>query len=68
MRGLARLLYPATLISPQTLQATEAAQRDSRLSGALRTIVLEQDAILRAALTARSAPRVFYPDQAAATD
>jgi aminopeptidase N len=68
MRGLARLLYPATLISPETLRATEAAQRDSRLSGALRTIVLEQDAILRAALTARSAPRVFYPDQAAATD
>ncbi len=30
MRGLARLLYPATLISPQTLQATEAAQRDSQ--------------------------------------
>jgi aminopeptidase N len=68
MRGLARLLYPATLISPETLQVTEAAQRDSRLSGALRAIVLEQDAILRAALTARSAPRVFYPDQAAATD
>ncbi len=68
MRGLARLLYPATLISPQTLQATEAAQRDSRRSGALRAIVLEQDAILRAALTAQSAPRVFYPDQAAATD
>jgi aminopeptidase N len=68
MRGLARLLYPATLISPETLQVTEAAQRDSRLSGALRAIVLEQDAILRAALTARSAPRVFYPDQAAAAD
>jgi aminopeptidase N len=68
MRALARLLYPATLISPETLQATEAAQRDSRLSGALRAIVLEQDAILRAALTARSVPRVFYPDQAAATD
>jgi aminopeptidase N len=58
MRGLARLLYPATLIAPETLQATTAAQRDSRLSGALRTIVLEQDAILRAALTARSAPRL----------
>jgi len=29
---------------------------------------LAQDAMLRAALTARSAPRVFYPDQATATD
>lgn len=71
MRGLARLLYPATLIAPETLQATTAAQRDGRLSGALRTIVLEQDAILRAALTARSAPRLQSPqstDQATATD
>jgi biotin carboxylase len=56
MRGLARLLYPATLIAAETLQATAAA-RDSGISGALRSIVLEQDAILRAALTARSAPR-----------
>lgn len=57
MRGLARLLYPATLIAPETLQATAAA-RDSGISGALRSIVQEQDAILRAALTARSAPRL----------
>ncbi len=57
MRGLARLLYPATLIAPETLQATAAA-RDSGISDALRSIVLEQDAILRAALTARSAPRL----------
>jgi hypothetical protein len=57
MRGLARLLYPATLIAAETLQATAAA-RDSGISGALRSIVLEQDAILRAALTARSAPRL----------
>ena len=28
MRGLARLLYPATLISPETLQATATALRD----------------------------------------
>jgi aminopeptidase N len=71
MRGLARLLYPATLITTETLQATAAAQADSRLSGALRTIVLEQDAILRAALTARSAPRLQSlqsADQATATD
>jgi aminopeptidase N len=68
MRGLARLLYPATLVAPDTLQATAAALRDSQLSGGLRAIVLEQDTILRAALTARSAPRVFYADQAAATD
>jgi len=57
MRALARLLYPATLIAPETLQATAAA-RDSGISGALRSVVLEQDAILRAALTARSAPRL----------
>jgi aminopeptidase N len=57
MRALARLLYPATLIAPETLQATAAAQ-DRGISGALRSIVLEQDAILRAALTARSAPRL----------
>ncbi len=68
MRALARLLYPATLISPETLHATAAALRDSQLSGALRAIMLEQDAILRAALTARAAPRVFYPGQAPATD
>jgi aminopeptidase N len=56
-RGLARLLYPATLIAPGTLTTTTAALRGSRLSDALQLIVREQDAILRAALTARSATR-----------
>ncbi|MGP8000692.1 MAG: M1 family aminopeptidase [Streptosporangiaceae bacterium] len=57
MRGLARLLYPATLIAPGTLAATAAALRGSRLSGALQVIVRERDAILRSALTARAVPR-----------
>jgi aminopeptidase N len=56
-RGLARLLYPATLVARGTLAATAAALRDSRLSDGLQLIVREQDAILRAALTARSAAR-----------
>ena len=58
MRGLARLLYPATIIGPATLAATAAALRaDGRLSDGLRAIVQEQDAILRSVRTARSARR-----------
>ena len=58
MRGLARLLYPATLIGPATLEVTATALRASHgLSDGLRAIVQEQDAILRSVHTARSAPR-----------
>jgi aminopeptidase N len=57
MRSLARLLYPATLISPATLAATRAALEASELSQELRVIVLEQEAILRSVLIARSAIR-----------
>ena len=55
MRSLAGLLYPATLISPDTVAATEAGLSASEFSGSLRTVVLEQEAILRSALAARAA-------------
>ena len=59
MRQLARALYPATLAEPATLAATAAAlQRGDRLSDGLRLVLLEQEAILRSVLAARSvAPR-----------
>jgi aminopeptidase N len=53
MRSLARLLYPATLISADTLAATEAGLRAGELGRSLQVIVLEQEAILRSALAAR---------------
>jgi aminopeptidase N len=54
-RSLARLLYPATLISADTVAATEAGLKASEFSRSLQVIVLEQEAILRSALTARQA-------------
>jgi aminopeptidase N len=59
MRHLARALYPATLAEPETLAATAAAlKRGDRLSQGLRLVLLEQEAILRSVLAARSvAPR-----------
>jgi aminopeptidase N len=59
MRHLARALYPATLAEPATLAATAAAlERGDRLSPGLRLVLLEQEAILRSVLAARSvAPR-----------
>ncbi len=59
MRHLARALYPATLAEPATLAATAAAlERGDRLSHGLRLVLLEQEAILRSVLAARSvAPR-----------
>ena len=59
MRHLARALYPATLAEPATLAATAAAlERGGRLSHGLRLVLLEQEAILRSVLAARSvAPR-----------
>jgi aminopeptidase N len=56
-RRLARLLYPATLVSPATVAATDAALQARRPGGQLRVIVQEQQAILRSALAARSAAR-----------
>ena len=57
MRHLARALYPATLAEPVTLAATEAvlAGDDVRSHG-LRLVLLEQEAILRSVLAARSVP------------
>ena len=59
MRYLARALYPATLAEPATLTATAAAlERGHPLSHGLRLVLLEQAAILRSVLAARSvAPR-----------
>lgn len=55
MRHLARALYPATLAEPETLAATAAAlERGGRLSHWLRLVLLEQEAILRSVLAARS--------------
>ena len=56
-RRLARLLYPATLVSPATLAATDAALQARHPGGQLRVIVQEQQAILRSALAARSTAR-----------
>ena len=52
-------LYPATLAEPATLSATAAALEHGRLvSHGLRLVLLEQEAILRSVLAARSvAPR-----------
>ena len=59
MRHLVRALYPATLAEPATLAATAAAlERGGPLSHGLRLVLLEQEAILRSVLAARSvAPR-----------
>ena len=55
MRHLARALYPATLAEPATLAATAVAlERGDRLSYGLRLVLLEQEAILRSVLAARS--------------
>lgn len=56
-RRLARLLYPATLVSPATVAATDAALQARHTGGQLRVIVQEQQAILRSALAARSTAR-----------
>jgi aminopeptidase N len=56
MRHLARALYPATLVEPTTLAATAAALERDELSRGLRLVLMEQEAILRAALAARSVP------------
>jgi aminopeptidase N len=59
MRRLARALYPATIAEPATLAATATAlERGDLLSHGLRLVLLEQEAILRSVLAARSvAPR-----------
>jgi aminopeptidase N len=57
MRRLARALYPATLAEPATLAATAAALERGGLSEGMRLVLQEQEAILRAVLAARSAPR-----------
>ena len=56
-RRLTRLLYPATLVSPATVAATDAALQARHPGGQLRVIVQEQQAILRSALAARSTAR-----------
>jgi Peptidase family M1 domain len=57
MRALARALYPAMLAGPATLTATAAALERGGLSHGLRLVLLEQEAVLRAVLAARSVPR-----------
>jgi len=58
-RHLARALYPATLAESATLSATAAAlEHGGLVSHGLRLVLLEQEAILRSVLAARSvAPR-----------
>ena len=57
MRHLARALYPTTLAEPATLAATATAlERGDLLSHGLRLVLLEQAAILRSVLAARSVP------------
>jgi aminopeptidase N len=51
---LARLLYPATLADSATIAATDAALGRGGLSDPLRMALLEQQAILRQILAARS--------------
>lgn len=63
MRNLARALYPATLAGPATLAAASAALDRGGLGGlgapgpGLRQVVLEQDAIMRSVIAARSVAR-----------
>lgn len=54
-RSLAGLLYPATLVSADTLAATEAGLDAGEFSRSLRVAVQERAAILRSALAAREA-------------
>jgi aminopeptidase N len=54
-RSLAGLLYPATLVSADTLAATEAGLDAREYSRSLRLLVREREAILRSALAAREA-------------
>jgi aminopeptidase N len=60
MRRLARALYPATLAEPATLAATAAALERGGLSEGMRQVLQEQEAILHAALAARSVPRRWF--------
>jgi aminopeptidase N len=60
MRRLARALYPATLAEPATLAATAAALGRGGLSEGMRQVLQEQEAILHAALAARSVPRRWF--------
>jgi aminopeptidase N len=55
VRSLARLLYPATLVSAGTLAATDAALRAGTLSRSIQAILLEEDAVMRSVLAARQA-------------
>ena len=60
MRHLARALYPATLAVAGDAggHRGRTEPRDDRLSHGLRLVLLEQEAILRSVLAARSvAPR-----------
>ena len=54
-RSLAGLLYPATLVSADTVAATAAGLNAGDFGRSLRSIVLEQEAVLRSALAARAA-------------
>ena len=60
MRRLARALYPATLAEPATLAATAAVLERGGLSEGMRQVLQEQEAILHAALAARSVPRRWF--------
>jgi aminopeptidase N len=66
-RKLARLLYPAIFADPATIAATDAALDRDGLGGPLRAVLLEQRAILRQVLAARSAygahAKLAHPDQ-----
>src|ERR1035441_862596 len=55
MRNLARALFPGTLARAETLAATRAALDRDDLSHAMRLLVLEQEAVMRSVLAARSA-------------
>jgi aminopeptidase N len=57
MRRLAGMLYPVTLAGTATLAATAAALAGGGLSPRLRLVLLDQQAIMRSVIAARSAPR-----------
>jgi aminopeptidase N len=60
---LARLLYPATLADPATIAATDAALARYMISEPLRMALLEEQAILRQILAARSKSHPHAPSQ-----
>lgn len=60
-RRLARLLFPSTLAGEETLTAARLALGSGTVTGHLRDVLLESEAELRTAVTARAVPPRLRP-------